>query len=351
MRGPATARELLEAIVAPRSAPHASRDHHDVWIQLDSALLAAYVVCFVIVVALMPLGRSVDWADAGPALALQVLVGLLLAFGRRLGLGRIRDAGCIGIVLYLLSVALLRDGADPTAGYGPLVLLPVLWAAVHGRRTELAVAIAGVAAVYLAPALLIGPPHYPAGGWRAGLLFVAISAAIGLTVNELVDRVRALVRQHVQLARTDELTGLPNRRAWEDLLGRELTRARRSHQPLVVAVLDLDKFKGYNDKRGHLAGDQLLVEASWAWQTTLRATDVLARWGGDEFGLLLPGCELDEARTLVDRLRAACPEAPFSAGLAQWDGYSSPGELLASADAALYAVKQTAPEPLTPAAV
>jgi diguanylate cyclase (GGDEF)-like protein len=336
MRGPSTASVHVDAMASPRL--HSSRDSLDV--RLDSAILGVYVVCFVIVLALLPLGGSVGWTDALPALVVQIIVGLLLVFGRPLGLDRVPFAGCVGIVLYLISVALLRDGASPTAGYGPLVLLPVLWASVRGRRIELAVAVAGVAAVYLAPALLLGPPQYPAGGWRAGLLFVVLSAAVGVTVMALVVRLRLLVDELVHLAGTDELTGLPNRRAWEDLLTREITRARRSHQSLVVAVLDLDKFKAYNDNRGHLAGDQLLVEASWAWQTTLRATDVLARWGGDEFVLLLPACDLDQAQTLVDRLRAACPEAPFSAGLAEWDGVSAPQALLASADEALYGAKQ-----------
>lgn len=77
-----------------------------------------------------------------------------------------------------VSVALVRDGAGATAGFGPLALLPVIWAALRARRAELTVAVAGVAFIYLAPAVVIGPPRYPTGAWRAGLLFTLIAAVL-----------------------------------------------------------------------------------------------------------------------------------------------------------------------------
>ena len=90
-------------------------------------------------------------------------------------------------------------------------------------------------------------------------------------------------------ARTDDLTGLLNRRAWEEELPREMARARRSSDPLCVAMLDLDFFKAYNDERGHQAGDRLLKQSAAAWVTELRASDMLARYGGEEFTVVLPG--------------------------------------------------------------
>jgi hypothetical protein len=122
------------------------------------------------------------------------------------------------VVAYLSSVALLRDGAGPSAGYGSLVLLPVVWSSLHRRRMEFAVSVVGVAALYLVPTAMIGAPHYPEGGLRAGLLFVALATVLGLVVMQLVERVRGLVEQLDGLARSDELTGLPNRRAWQELL-------------------------------------------------------------------------------------------------------------------------------------
>lgn len=304
---------------------------------LDSALLAAYVACFGIVLTLLPLGGTVSWAEIAPALGLQMVVGLLLAFRSRL---RLPSAGLLGVIAYLGSVALLRDGAAPTAGYGPLVLLPVVWASLRGGRREFLASLAGVAGVYLVPALIVGPPRYPLGSWRAGLLFVVISAVIGLAVRRLVKRVEQLLERLGDLARTDDLTGLPNRRAWQELLGRESTLARRSGNPLSVALLDLDHFKQYNDTHGHLAGDRLLVSATAAWRSALRETDVLARWGGDEFVLLLPNCNLQQTEALLARMRQTCSVAPFSAGVAESNGDRLPETLLAAADEELYRTKR-----------
>jgi diguanylate cyclase (GGDEF)-like protein/PAS domain S-box-containing protein len=143
-----------------------------------------------------------------------------------------------------------------------------------------------------------------------------------------------------ELTRTDELTGLPNRRAWDELLVHELAVAERHHKPVSVAMLDLDFFKRYNDEHGHLAGDRLLRAAAAAWQGTLRATDVLARWGGEEFALLLPGCDGPGAAILIDRLRGMLPDAvTFSAGIATSDGTTAPRTLIDAADQALYQAK------------
>jgi diguanylate cyclase (GGDEF)-like protein len=308
---------------------------------LDSALLLAYVTCFVIEAALLPVDHPVgNWAEIGVALGLQVGVGLLLVFGSRLSVRNAWAFELLGIVAYLASVALLRDGASPTAGYGPLVLLPVVWASLRGRRLSLGLALAGVAVVYVVPTLVIGPPQYPEGGWRAGLLFVIVASVIGLAVRGLVARVDELLERLADLARTDSLTGIPNRRAWHELLRRESALARRSDVPLSVALIDLDRFKQYNDLHGHLAGDRLLLSATAAWRSTLRDTDVLARWGGDEFVLLLPNCNAEQTEALLARMQASCPSAPFSAGVAESDGHESPEALLAVADEALYRAKR-----------
>ncbi len=142
------------------------------------------------------------------------------------------------------------------------------------------------------------------------------------------------------LARTDSLTGLPNRRAWEDLLHRELAYARRSRHPLSLAILDLDRFKTYNDTLGHQAGDRLLKVAAASWRSVLREVDVLARWGGEEFAVLLPACSQHDAVALVERLRLATPDGQTcSAGIATWDGMEAAESLVGRADQALYAAK------------
>jgi diguanylate cyclase (GGDEF)-like protein len=307
---------------------------------LDSALLVAYVACLGIVAALLPVGGKVVWGEVGPAVGLQLGVGLLLAVGPRRPSTRSQLIGVCGVLAYLLSAALLRDGAPPTAGYGPLVLLPVVWASLRAGSRELAVAILGVAAVYLVPTAVVGPPQYPVGAWRAGLLFTVLATVIGLALRHLVARVEQLFSQLGELAVTDELTGLPNRRAWQELLEREISAARRTGLVFTVALLDLDRFKDYNDSHGHLAGDQLLLTAAAAWASTLRATDVLARWGGDEFALLLPNCDAQQTEALLDRMRSVCPAAPFSFGLAESDRRYTPEMLLAQADGELYRAKR-----------
>ena len=142
------------------------------------------------------------------------------------------------------------------------------------------------------------------------------------------------------MARTDPLTGLPNRRSWDEEVRLALARAQRQAKPLALAMIDLDRFKQFNDTHGHQAGDALLAEAAASWRLSLRVTDFLARYGGEEFAVLLPDCPPDEAVAVLGRLRESTPEQQTcSAGIAYWDGSESPEELVARADAALYQAK------------
>jgi diguanylate cyclase (GGDEF)-like protein len=143
-----------------------------------------------------------------------------------------------------------------------------------------------------------------------------------------------------KLTRVDALTGIGNRRAFDEQLTRELKRAEREGNAVALAMFDFDHFKTYNDTHGHPAGDRLLTDVAAAWQGCLRATDSLARYGGEEFALVAPGCTEQEAVLLVDRLRDSVTAGQTcSAGVALWDGSETPAELLARADAALYAAK------------
>ena len=149
-------------------------------------------------------------------------------------------------------------------------------------------------------------------------------------------------------ARLDPLTGIANRRAWDEEVARAMARARREGSPLTVAMLDLDNFKAYNDDWGHARGDALLREITARWTDPLRAGDMLARHGGDEFALLLPGSNVDDGRLVVERLRDASRGLQvFSAGLASWDGVESVEVLMARADAALYNSKHGGPGRVT----
>jgi diguanylate cyclase (GGDEF)-like protein len=149
-----------------------------------------------------------------------------------------------------------------------------------------------------------------------------------------------LLRQLGEAARTDALTGLANRRVWAETIERELSRAERSREPMSIVLIDIDHFKRYNDTFGHPDGDALLREASEAWAQQLRPADVLARVGGEEFAVLLPGCGVSHALCVAERLRTSVPrDQTCSLGIAEWDGHASSTELYQTADAALYGAK------------
>lgn len=241
---------------------------------------------------------------------------------------------------YLLVIALLRHaGGGNGSGLGPLVILPVMWFALHGRPLELWSAVAGSAAVYWVPMLLdSGGEAYPASGWRVGAVLLAISAIVGSTVQRLRLREQAQTRRLSDLAHTDELTGLPNRRAWERMMDR-FTDAQSGPTTWCVAVLDLDGFKQFNDANGHQAGDRLLQSAAVGWRGQLRRDDILVRLGGDEFAVLMPDADAAGARAVLERL-AAASRASCSIGVAERLRDESTSGVLRRADAALYSAKR-----------
>ena len=150
--------------------------------------------------------------------------------------------------------------------------------------------------------------------------------------NQLDEMARAADR--------DQLTGLANRRRWDELSGVEVSRAQRSRLPLTLLLLDLDHFKAYNDTFGHAAGDVLLHAFAEAAAGCLREGDLIARWGGEEFVIALPDCTDAEARPVAERIIAAVPYGQSATvGIAQWVCGESAQDTLARADAALYGGK------------
>jgi diguanylate cyclase (GGDEF)-like protein len=238
--------------------------------------------------------------------------------------------------LYLASLTLLG-----LAACRPRIREEGTGAAAVARLSIAQLSVLTVA-VLIAPALLVAQvlDHHVKNGLSiaagAAVMFLLVVARMA----QLLRQAERTSRQVRELSRLDELTGLPNRRAWVDELPRVLEEARRDGRPVSIGMLDLDHFKSYNDRFGHPAGDRLLKEASSAWHGALRRSDILARYGGEEFIVLLPGADIEQATATLERLKAATPPVTtFSAGVAGWDGTETSEDLIARADAALYTAK------------
>jgi diguanylate cyclase (GGDEF)-like protein len=464
--------------------------------QLGPFALTAVVAWVAILI-----GTHIDWREYWISLAL--LAGSW-TYGVVTGLrGHMLTGTVLGSFGFLLALALARDSAGgSTSSIGIVSLLPVFQTALYVRdRLGLALVLSGVTAFYLGPLIFIGPPAYPATGYRGALLAVAVSSIVGFVTQQLVadirrraaesrHRERILVRvsetvrglyesadpRHdacqaaveisdalvvalyepepltgrllvttstaipdaiatgaeprsdsavyaafnsgqrrlicddveaslgnldlwrlageprsllyepllkgdhvvgvlavgwkervdvtharvvvasllaheiaavidradviVQLtdeALTDPLTELPNRRAWDAALAQAM---RGDREPVAVAMLDIDRFKQFNDSHGHPAGDRLLREAAAAWRSEVRAGDFLARLGGEEFALLLTGRDVDAVQAAVERLRNRMPaHQTCSAGIAVRVEGDTPELLLSRADQALYEAK------------
>jgi PAS domain S-box-containing protein/diguanylate cyclase (GGDEF)-like protein len=143
-----------------------------------------------------------------------------------------------------------------------------------------------------------------------------------------------------RLANRDALTGTLNRRAWDNALATAIVRAEHADEPLSIALIDLNGFKAVNDSFGHDSGDRLLTDAAKVWQEQLRGGDLLARIGGDEFGVLLPNCAAADLDAIAERLKGALwHDAGCGVGTAVWRPGDGAAELMRRADAALYADK------------
>lgn len=185
---------------------------------------------------------------------------------------------------------------------------------------------------------------------QLNLLICALISALVLFLVYLATR---RYQQHIAaLATTDALTGLPNRRGFDLLADQALQEAQRERSPLSALLIDLDHFKQLNDTQGHLAGDQVLRGFAEQLQKRMRRSDIICRWGGEEFILLLKNTDLASARQLAEQIRQQTEQAVFafndaelrvtsSIGLTELQGEDSLERLLARADRALYRAKQS----------
>ena len=261
-----------------------------------------------------------------------------------------------GAVAYVL--------AGEGRGVVPSMLAMILFFGALGLSPRQVVGIGLYAMAAFSVAVVVSPRFYGTtfdvmDGAYAAIILIVLAGC--MVVNLRVQQMRQrLDRQRVALAEAlaenralamrDELTGLYNRRAMVELIQLECRRRRRGQGTLLFAMIDVDHFKRVNDHHGHAMGDHVLRVFADALRANVRETDVLARWGGDEFLLLLSDIEPRSAQTLLERTREAIaalpvPNAPpglrlsMSAGLALHLPHSSPQETLERADQALYAAK------------
>jgi diguanylate cyclase (GGDEF)-like protein len=256
--------------------------------------------------------------------------------------------------IYLVNVAFLISilAAGSMIGGGPGILFAGLttianigtWLYASGHAVGAAQPFdATTGAIFLLSNTLV------AVGLAAVLNFY--SAYMRRSISTLNEQ----AEQMTELAHTDPMTGLANRRWLMDQLGREFSRARRYRRPLSLLYLDLDGFKAINDRFGHLFGDEVLTGAGRAMKAVLRSTDLLARIGGDEFVVLLPETGIEGAHNVTAKLRKALtaygqqlgpavPALSFCAGVSQLrQDDATIDDILSRADEAQYLAKGTGP--------
>ncbi len=276
-----------------------------------------------------------------PVIVVFVVFALLVAFGPRLPRRALALLGPLGVVLIAYAL-----GTSPGPGdCAVLYALPVVWTTFFfGRRG--AATVLGCVAVGHALALLLLPASssYP-GRW---LDVMVSSCGVALVVLVLEHRNELLLARLADEARTDPLTGLLNRRGFDEHAAREFAHVGRDGDTIALATLDIDHFKQVNDEWGHMVGDRVLANLAQVLASEGRAIDVAARLGGEEFAVLMPGSDEAGAEAFIERVREALersaspglPPVRISAGIAATSRPLAVQVMLESVDRALYAAKR-----------
>ena len=275
-------------------------------------------------------------------------VALMAAVASLLGGERIQAWGfhaLLALGTVLVSSGIYFGGMSPT----PQILFYIwnsLYVFYFFSRFAATLHVAFIAASYALVLVLIPPAFPPVANW---VLTVGTVAVAGVFVYQLKARLQAMVWKLADAARTDPLTGLLNRRGFQERFDQEMDRARRSGRPLGVLVGDLDDFKSVNDRLGHAGGDEVLMQLGELLTSSKRQIDTVARMGGEEFAILVPESDEHGAYLLAERMRhrvrrrlrdSAAP-ITISFGVASFPAHADDGEgLLSAADRAVYAAKE-----------
>lgn len=345
------------------------RSHHDLGVLLDAAIIATGTGVLAGVFVLMPIVDDSSLSTLGKLVAAAYPLTDVLMAAMLVRLWRspastspaFRLLSCALLVNLCSDVAWLASAQVTAATYMNLGWLSsyVLVAAsclslssdgatdasaARVEPTRLRTQLVALTGGLMLPALalLINGASSDRTQWEViGFGSLALSVLVLTRMARLLNVVQVQAVQLAALARSDSLTGAPNRRTWDHELSVACRQARASGELLCIALIDLDHFKRFNDTHGHPAGDRLLREAVAGWTDLLDEGDLLARYGGEEFAVLLPGSTPAQASVLLDRLRAATPQGQtFSAGVALWDPDTVPADAVRSADEALYDAKR-----------
>jgi diguanylate cyclase (GGDEF)-like protein len=300
----------------------------------SAALIYAGAVVEGLVETAIPGGPEFSLLPGFAALAIAPLTAL---FGPRLSRRTLVLLGPLGVALIAFAVATTQGASDGAVMY----MWPVLWtAAFYGRRATIAIVVCIAVAHGIALAAM--PPGL--GNVDRWVDVVVSVSVVGAVVRALAARNERLVSDLKAEARVDALTGLLNRRGFEERLAVETGRAARDGSRVAIVAFDLDHFKCVNDERGHEAGDRTLVALGGVIREHARVGDLTARWGGEEFVVVMPGADVEAATALAERVRAALAATDMgvtaSAGVGAAEAPFDPRALMASADAALYEAKR-----------
>src|SRR3954453_4419085 len=265
----------------------------------------------------------------------------------RMTLFQLQALGFLGTAL--ISLCVFFTGEQRGAHATDMEML-YFWVAIYAAyfldKRQAAAQIGWAAVLYWGVLALAAKPDVFATRWAWTVGAVAVA---GILVQALRNRVEELVHRLTDAARTDPLTGLQNRLAFEETMNAEVERAKRPHRPLCLLVFDLDHFKLVNDRFGHPTGDAALVRVGQLLSSSRREIDPVSRTGGEEFALILTETTGQEGYVVAERLRQTVEEAfveeaiplTMSIGVASYPNQGrDPDALIAAADQALYAAKE-----------
>ncbi len=346
---------------------------HDVFVFAGLAVIVSTMVSATWGVTTLAASGMAQWRDWGSIwwtwwlgdATGNVVVAPLLVLGsvERGGVWnkrKILEAVALSTAVLVVGFAVFGGLVLPGTKNYPLEFLCIplfIWAAFRFGRREAAATVFVMACLAIWGTLRgFGPFARPSPNESLLLLqaFVGVSAIMTLALATVIAERKEVIEQLHRLASSDPLTGLPNFRHLCSVLDREITRSGRTERPFVVLFFDLDDLKGINDRQGHLAGNHALCRLADVLRHSCRALDTPARFGGDEFAVVLPETAETEARRVMQRIGEQLnaqdqdPTISVSVGLAMYprDG-STADQLLARADQSLYRDKKATDRDVT----